>query len=233
MEFKFTESERVVFIGMLIVYSMFFGLIAAVACRTEWKKKYYTHVKTLNSAAFLGVFGVSAYVSGDILQFWLMLPAFLCCFAGDILMAQYNRCRKRVYFKMGLGIFLAGHICFARWLCVVQPLALVDFVMPVLAVLLAWYLVSLKNVHTGKLKPFIMLYACFVAMVFGKGLRLAICFPTVSNLMIAVGSALFFVSDISIVFLYFYKQKGVSVHLFNLATYYYGMFLLASNLLFL
>lgn len=67
---------------------------------------------------------------------------------------------------------------------------------------------------------------------FFKGLRLALAFPLPSNCFAAVGSALFFVSDISILFLYFWKKKSTAVHLFNLGTYYYGMFFLASCLLF-
>ena len=90
-----------------------------------------------------------------------------------------------------------------------------------------------KNIHTGKLRPFIMIYAFFVALFFSKGMHLAITDFSVPNLMIAVGSGLFFASDISILFLYFYKSKGVKIHIFNLATYYYGMLLLASNFLFL
>ncbi len=220
------------FIGMLLAYSVVFALIASVVCHTEWKK-YYIWVKVLNSLAFLIVFFTSTYISGEIIQFWLMLPAFFCCFVGDILMAAYNRYRKRIQFLMGLGIFLAGHLCFVRWLAAMQAISVIDLLIPVLAVLLTWYLVSRKDVHTGKLKPFILIYAFFVAMFFVKGQHLAIISPSLSNIMIAVGSMLFLISDISILFLYFRKRKGPFIHLFNLATYYYAMFLLATQLLFL
>lgn len=220
------------FVLMLIGYSLVFALIAAVATHAEWKK-HYIWVKALNSFAFVVVFFVSAYLSMEIHQFWLMMPAFFCCFVGDIFMAAYNRFRKRVHFMMGLGTFLAGHLCFARWLCTIQSLAGTDLILPVLAVLFAWYLVSLKSVHTGRIKPFIILYAFFVALVLTKGLGLAIAKPGIASVMIAVGVVLFFVSDVSIVFLYFQKRKGAGVHLFNLATYYYGVFLLATHLLFL
>lgn len=219
------------FVGMLITYSVIFTLLAAVVCHMEWKK-YYIWAKALNSLAFLAVFVGAAYISGEILQFWLMLPAFFCCFAGDIFMALYNRYRKRIHFLMGLGIFLAGHLCFVRWLCILQNISAIDLLLPIFAVLLTWYLVSRKDIHTGRLKPFILLYAFFVAQFCVKGQHLAISNPSLPNAMIAVGSALFLASDISILFLYFRKRKGVFVHLFNLATYYYGMFLLASQLFF-
>lgn len=220
------------FVLMLIAYSLVFALIATVATHAEWKK-HYIWVKALNSFAFVVIFFVSAYISMEVHQFWLMMPAFFCCFVGDVFMAAYNRFRKRVHFLMGLGIFLAGHLCFARWLCTIQRLTWTDLILPVLAVLFAWYLVSLKSVHTGRIKPFIIIYAFFVALVLDKGLALAVANPSTATFMVAVGTILFFVSDVSIVFLYFQKRKSAGVHLFNLATYYYGVFLLATHLLFL
>lgn len=219
-------------IGMLVGYSVIFAILAAVVCHAEWKK-YYIVAKGINSLAFFAVLFVSTYISGEVMRFWLMLPAFFCCFAGDIFMAAYNRYRKRGHFLMGLGIFLAGHLCFTRWLASMQAVSVIDLCFPVLAVLLTWYLVSRRDIHTGRLKPFIMLYAFFVALFFAKGQHVAIANPSVSNIMIAVGSTLFLISDISILFVYFRKNKNVLANLLNLATYYYGMFLLASHLLFL
>lgn len=220
------------FLGMLLGYSLVFGILLAVVCNETWKKRYYIWAKGVASLGFVIVFAASVYERGKNGQLWLMLPALFCCFAGDILMAAYNRYRKKIHFLMGLFIFLVGHLCFVSWLCKMQPIELVDFVIPVLAVALTWGLTSLKKVHTGKLRPFILLYSFFVALFFAKGLRLVLTQFSISTLMIAVGSFLFFVSDISILFLYFYKKKGYGVHIFNLVTYYYGIFLLATNLLF-
>ena len=50
--------------------------------------------------------------------------------------------------------------------------------------------------------------------------------------VVTLGSFLFMISDISILFLYFYKNKSRKVHLFNLTTYYVGIFLLAISPLF-
>lgn len=221
------------FVEMLIGCMLAFAVIVAVVCRPEWKKKYYLGAKILNSAAFVAVFLISTYISGAIHSFWLMLPGVLFCFAGDVFMALYNRQRKRGHFLMGVFLFLSGHLCFVRWLCSMQTISIFDLVIPVLAVLLAWYLVSRKDIHTGRMKPFIILYAFFVALFFSKGQHLAWSEPTEAYIMIAVGSALFFVSDISIIFLYFQKRKGVAVHIFNLTTYYGAMFLLTSHVMFL
>ena len=60
-------------------------------------KKNYVLVKTLQSAAFVSVFLAAAVVSRDILDFWLMLPAFVCCFAGDVILAFIIRSKKRLF----------------------------------------------------------------------------------------------------------------------------------------
>ena len=221
------------FVGMLVGYTIVFAMIALVSSNVELKRRYYLWAKVLNSTAFMVIFFLSVYISGDVYSFWLMLPAFFCCFVGDIFMAMYHRQRKRLNFLLGLFLFLAGHLCFIRWLCSIQKITVADLLIPVLGVLIAWKLMARKDIHTGRLKPFILLYTFFVALFFVKGQHLAICHPMASYIMVAIGSALFLASDISILFLYFQKRKGPAVHIFNLATYYYAMFLLASHLLFL
>ncbi len=219
------------FWGMLVIYSVVFAALVAVVCGRE-ESSYYIGAKILNSLAFLAVFAFAVVQSGKREALPQMLPAFLCCFAGDIFMALYNRSRRKRYFLAGLFVFLIGHLCFVGWLCGMQTLTWGDSLAALCAVAGAYGLCLLPGMKTGRLKPFILIYAFFVALFFFKGLRLALAFPLPSNCFAAVGSALFFVSDISILFLYFWKKKSTAVHLFNLGTYYYGMFFLASCLLF-
>ena len=51
-----------------------------------------------------------------------------------------------------------------------------------------------------------------------------------SNLLVLAGAALFWISDLLILFLYFYRTSHPAIHAANLATYYYGMFLVAVSL---
>lgn len=217
---------------LLAGYSMVFAVLAAVACRKQWKR-YYVWAKVAASASFLVVLAAAAYRGGSVYWFYRMLPAFLCCFFGDILMAEYNISHRRIFFITGLSVFLAGHLFFVRWLCTLQPLGTEDFVFPVTAVALTYCLTSVKSIHTGKLKPAILVYSFFVALFFSKGVHLAVAQTSLCSFWIAAGSMLFLMSDISILFLYFRKRKGCGLHLFNLATYYYGMFFLAVHLMFL
>lgn len=219
------------FWGMFFVYTILFGVLTAVVWQ-EKRKKYYLAAKGMNSLAFLVVLFVSGAVSGELMQLVLMFPAFLCCFAGDILLAVYHRSQKSSYFLLGLVIFLAGHICFVRWMCRAQKLTITDFWFPAAAVFIVLCLMRLPGMHTGRMKPFILIYTFFVAMLFAKGIHLAVSVPSLQTVMAAAGGTLFLASDISILFLYFYKGSGRKVHVFNLGTYYYGMYLLSANLLF-
>ena len=54
--------------------------------------------------------------------------------------------------------------------------------------------------------------------------------PILGTVLVLTGAALFWVSDLLILFLYFYRTSHPAVHAANLATYYYGMFLVAISL---
>lgn len=216
-------------IGMLAAYSLPVAGLLALVCRPAWKK-YYIWGKTACSMAFLLVLAASGVRGGAADGFRLMLPAFLFCFAGDIFMGFYNRFRRKPQFLAGLCSFLAGHIAFVRALCARQPLRWQDICFPAAAVLLALFLTNGNYLHTGRLRPYIALYTFFVALFFAKGAGLLLAQPGADSLSVALGAALFFASDVSILFLYFSKNRGVGIHIFNLATYYYGMFFLACSL---
>lgn len=218
--------------GIALLYTVIIaGLLVVV--RKQDLRKYYIAAKTLSSLAFVGVLFVAGAVSEQIHQFWLMLPAFLFCFGGDVLMAFYNRYRKKIHFIMGLSIFLVGHLCFARWLCWRGKITVIDIVLSLIAVLLCYGLTGLEKIHTGRLRPFILIYAFFIGFVCVKGVHLWINNQTAAGAMIAAGGFLFLLSDISILFLYFYKSRGNRIQVFNLLTYYYGMLLLAFSLFFM
>jgi hypothetical protein len=111
-------------------------------------------------------------------------------------------------------------------------MAALEFVFPVAAVLFIFGMTSLKQIHTGRLRPFILMYSFFVALFLSKAVHLLMSGFSLQNEVIAGGAALFALSDISILFLYFARKKGNAIHVFNLVTYYAGMFLLASGLYF-
>lgn len=220
------------FLGMAAAYAVVLILFLNEVKKPDYKKNYII-TKTVQSMAFLIVFFTSAGISHNIKSFWLMLPAFVCCFAGDVFLAFYNKFRKKKIFLTGLSAFLMGHLFFIRWLNRMQKFSVVDLLFPVAAVIAIGILTGTKNFHTGRLRPCILLYSFFIGYLFGKSAHIAVCMPDLYHMICAVGSFLFMISDISILFLYFYKSKDRRIHVFNLATYYIGIFFLAVSLLFL
>ena len=149
------------FLGMAVFYGVLFLWFLNQVKKPDYKKNYVL-VKTLQSAAFVSVFLAAAVVSRDILDFWLMLPAFVCCFAGDVILAFYNKIKKKRLFLLGLVTFLMGHLFFIRWLDRMQPPAVADMVFPVIAVIGIFAVTGMGSFHTGRLRPCILVYTFFI-----------------------------------------------------------------------
>ncbi len=192
-------------------------------------KKNYVLVKTLQSAAFVSVFLAAAVVSRDILDFWLMLPAFVCCFAGDVILAFIIRSKRD--FCWDLSHFNGASVLY--------PVAGPDAAAGSCRYGVSGHsgdrdfaVTGMGSFHTGRLRPCILVYT-FYCIPVCKSMHIAVSIPSVHHMVCAVGSLLFMISDISILFLYFYKNKSRKVHLFNLTTYYVGFFFWRSVLCFI
>ena len=151
---------------------------------------------------------------------------------SDVFLAFYNKYKKRRIFAFGLLAFLVGHIFFIRWFAQIQPIDIADFIVPLFGVGITYYLTTGKIFHTGRLRPFVIIYAFFVTFLAEKSVRIALSFHSAAHLLAGIGGVLFLMSDISILFLYFWKKRNKKIHLFNLYTYYAGIYLLASCILF-
>jgi uncharacterized membrane protein YhhN len=201
-------------------YAVALAVLMAAVCVPGYKK-YYVYAKAIASASFLAALIVPG---GDFLA---VLPAFVCCFFGDIFMGLYNRGRKKRHFLVGLFVFLSGHICFVVWLSQLKPFAAYELVLPAVCVTLTFVITASRKVHTGRLRPFILLYSFFVSLFLSKAVSFYAWKVDRYSLLVACGAALFALSDMTIIFLYFVKIKGKWIHIVNLLTYYVGMFLLA------
>ena len=220
-------NSMVIILGLAFFYMVCFSFLTATVFAEKMRNKYVLG-KAVQRAAFLLVFCVATQIGKEEGEsFLIMLWPFLCCFVGDILMGCYNRTRKKPYFVGGVVTFLSGHIGFVYWLCSMQRLQWVDFILPACAIFLSIGIIHKNKLHTGSLKPFILTYSMFVSMLFSKSMHIALVDRNVAAVVTAVAATLFWTSDVSILFLYFKKQKTKKVQMFNLATYYIGMFLFA------
>ncbi len=236
---------------LFIVYTISFTFLMLTRSRPKFKK-YYVLAKTFNSVTFIAVSIICAYYGENIGTLVYFLPALLLCLIGDVVLGFYsvanekdikgnelppgesstNVSKKTTFFIMGLVSFAFGHVCFIYVFSRMQRLTWVELIFPVLSIFITIGLTRLDGMNTGKLTIIIAVYSFMVAMLFSKGLHLVLAQFTVSYLLISIGSTLFLISDAFILFLYFYKKKHESVHVINLATYYYGMFFIALSLLY-
>lgn len=212
------------------LYTLPFGFLMVTLLVEPWKK-HYTLGKTVSSLAFMSVLIFAGFHGNHVTAVYITLPAFTLCLVGDVLLGIFNQTKQKQFFLAGLCVFLAGHIGFVVSFSKMQALSEKDFIFPIIGVLLTIGMVNLKNVDTGKFKIEVLLYSFFVSLFFSKAVFLAIELGNMRGLFLAVGAFLFLTSDIILLFLNFYKTRYLSLHVLNLVTYYYGIFLIAASYL--
>ena len=79
----------------------------------------------------------------------------------------------------------------------------------VIAVIGIFAVTGMGSFHTGRLRPCILVYTFFIAYLFAKSMHIAVSIPDMRHIVCAVGSFLFMISDISILFLYFYNNLEI------------------------
>lgn len=235
-------------IFFLVIYLASFCLLIA----TGYSEKYARFgviAKSLASVSFVGialasvlVFIMSAPIAElDMLAmnfFYITLPAFLLCLVGDVLLELNHKDERKRFFLPGLVAFLLGHVTFVIAFNRLSPFSWLELIIPAAAVILTFFLTRLKDMDTGKMKPYVLIYSFFVAWLLSKGIFVLItafqaggAFPS-KALFIAIGSALFFISDVIILFMMFYKKKYKHTRFFNLLTYYGAQLFLTLSFIF-
>jgi uncharacterized membrane protein YhhN len=214
---------------LFFLYTLVFTLLI-ITCYKDKFKKYYTLVKFTNSLLFIAIATCGVISSGDTVLYFDILPALVMCLIGDVILAISKGATNKNLFLLGLGSFLIGHILFILLFNNLHPLSIYDFILPIFSVLITFGLSKIKGMNVGNMLPCILLYSFFVSLLFFKSLGLLQATASLRNILLCVGSCLFFISDGIILFLYFYIKKHPLVNFFNLLTYYYGMFLIALSI---
>ena len=218
-----------VLIPLTAVYG---ALLVRLLIRIRDEKLGYGKEKTLCSLGFLALAACSALAGQRPLAFWQMLPALLCCLAGDVILALYNRSRRIPLFMAGLLSFLAGHFLFLWGLSRVRPMDWTTAAAALGGAVGVWALSRLPVLEMGRTLPWTMIYGAAVSALVGKAFRLMVSLGEPWCLWVLGGAALFWVSDLLILFLYFWPGRHPRIHAANLLTYYGGMALLAFSLAF-
>lgn len=216
-----------IFISVSVVYGIL--LVRLVACIRD-EEKGYGKEKTACSIGFLVLAAAAALAGHRPQSFWHLLPALLLCLTGDVVLAVYNRTRRPRWFLAGLLSFLGGHAFFIWGLCRVQPLGWSVFLAAVLGGGGVLALSRLPCLKLGKMLPWTVVYGAVVSALVGKACQLAFGLGEAWCLWVLGGAVLFWVSDLLILFLYFWPGRHPRVHAANLITYYLAMAALAISL---
>ena len=155
--FAYTEGEAMqrgarpvnipYIVGMGVVYTAALGLLVR---RLRLPGRGYLPEKILCSLCFVVVAAVCAALGSRPEAFWHLLPALLCCVAGDVMLALYNHLRRPRLFLAGLGAFLAGHALFVWGLCRLQPMGWPVPLAAVLGAVGVAVLSALPGMQTGR-----------------------------------------------------------------------------------
>ena len=124
------------------------------------------------------------------------------------MLALYNHLRRPRLFLAGLGAFLAGH---ALFVCGPVPAAahgLAGAAGRGAGGRSVWRCCpALPGMQTGRMRPCVVVYAAFISALLGKGLQLAVGMGEPWCFLVLAGAALFWISDLLILFLYFYPSR--------------------------
>ena len=204
------------FIDLLVYTLILIGLFTV--CDNRFSKKYYVPLKGVCSASFLIILALHNMFSekGD-----MLIWPLIACFVGDIMMGLYNTYSRKRFMSLGMVSFMLGHVGFIYYMCqTANKKAIWAFIVPFALCILMYAICTKLHIHMGKLLYPGLIYCYFVSAMFLKSLTAG---------PLGVAGTLFFLSDFSIMFLYFYHYKNRThkkwVHYFNLATYYYAIYL--------
>lgn len=201
-----------------IVYILFLIGLLAVS-DNQYSKKYYVPFKTACSALFLLILGINMMFSETA---GILFYPLIACFLGDVLMGLYNTYAKKKYILIAIVTFLIGHVGFIYYMCEnTAGTSAWVFLLPLAVCVVMAVIYKISHLHMGRVKYYAFVYCYFVSAMCIKAIEF--------GGLVTIAGVLFFLSDFSIMFLYFYhfkdKKKKVYVHYFNLITYYIAILL--------
>ncbi len=152
-----------------------------------------------------------------------MVVGLFFAMLGDILL--------EVEFIVGAAFFAVGHIIFFISYCFAERFKWTDLIACAVIAIPSVLIVLLLPIFNlpGMLKPLCAIYAFIISFMVGKAISNLIRTPNILNLIITIGSVLFFVSDLMLLLGNF---GGINVGVLCLATYYPAECLLAISSIF-
>jgi uncharacterized membrane protein YhhN len=192
----------------------------------------------LCSLSFVGI----AVLFSTVSKHWnygtmLLFPLVLCCI-GDLFMGLYQVRHKKRQLFAGMVFFALAHLGLILMLFVIDSTFNVWNVAVPLVVVISFIVLKRKvHLHLGKMMLPACVYSVFLAMMLSKSLQYTYFHVSIGAAWIGVAGLLFFISDFTIIFLYFYKfqtkEARQKIHYANLSTYYFGILAFDMSILYM
>lgn len=196
------------FYGTLIAYIV---LAAITIGNVEGENRTrYTTLKTMASLLFIAL-GLAAYRASGHEIYKEFLPAYMCCFAGDICLAAARDAEGRLntkLFMMGLGSFALAHIFFIRQFFEIQAGKISLFAIVFAVIVPIGNIIASKSpkYNYGKKIIACIIYGVLIGMVGGFGIDFMINGDIRYIRFIGISAFVFMCSDAIIAIKYFRKN---------------------------
>lgn len=220
--------------GVLFVLELALMAVLLWVASSKRRFSHYPAVKTAASIGFLVLALAARFAGGPKTGFglWALLFAGLCfCAAGDILLgfANLHGGPHGPLFRFGGLCFGAAHLIFCIRFLFGTSLTLLDAAAVVLGAGAVAVLEKTGKVRLKKQKALGVVYGGLVTFMCVKALDWWAVSKTATAMLCGVGSILFWLSDVALIFLYFGTHMGGRRQLrtMNLSLYYAGVVLLA------
>lgn len=189
------------------------------------KQKYYGISKAMTSLLFV----VIAFLTMKKQVNWSWMLAFLFCFMGDVILGLDEKKEQSFCFIGGLSAFVIGHVLFVYTFHQSVPLQGINTIFPFVMSCFVFFLMRLPQFRVQGKRVAIVVYAFIISLLLVKGVEMYVL--NRSYLKIMIGTFCFLLSDLILLFLYFYRPQYKILKFLNLITYYTAVFLLAISIL--
>ncbi|MBL8922997.1 MAG: lysoplasmalogenase [Myxococcaceae bacterium] len=157
-----------------------------------------------------------------------MLPGFALCLCGDVLLAS----PKRLFFTLGLGAFLLGHVAYAAaFISIAEAPGFVTLTTALASVVMIGVVLRWLWPHLGKLRVPVIAYVTAISVMLCGAAAVAASarWLVAGRALVLVGALAFYVSDLFVA-----RHRFVAPAFVNRAAglplYYVGQYLLAHSL---
>ena len=215
---------------MVIETIIYVALLIALfcVCDNSLSRRYYVPLKVVCSASFLVILWINQCLSEKL---WLMLWALLAFFIGDMLMAFYNIYRNKRVIALGIIAFMLGHVGLLNYMCrITSKTSVLVYILPIIFCVLLLIVRKIFKLHFGSLLVPCIIHCYFISTMTIKAIECGFeGYP-----LYPLAGILFLLSDITIIFLYFYHYHSLRnkkiAHYINLGTYYIAILLFIYSL---